>query len=133
MHVLTLELVDSHAHKSQDESVVRRSFEDLRYLGFMQFPGYRCRRSGGRHGAPCEDADRAPTAYPHQFCWYLASSLPTDDTISFLLPRIPTPFKWIIWIASAGIAEVPFLVGLFLSHNYTVFTSAFCRSLSFSI
>jgi hypothetical protein len=109
MHVLILGLVDSHAKKKYG-SVVRRSFEGLHLFGIMQVPGHRSRRSGGRHGAPCGHANRAPTTCP---LWYL-TSLPTSDTIPFLLFHIPTSFKCNIWIALAGIAEVPFFVGLFL-------------------
>jgi hypothetical protein len=54
----------------------------------------------------------------------MVSSLPTGNALPSLFHRLLMFFKCIIWIALASIAQVPVVVGVFLSLGNLVLTSS---------
>ena len=105
----------------KDERNVFHNSRELHHLACAQVPGQRCSHHGGRLNTPHYHADWAPATCAKGLNWYLVTALSTGDILSFLLHRMLTSFKCIMWIALAALAEVPLVVRPFPSLNNTGF------------
>jgi hypothetical protein len=125
---LFLLLPPPHTYIMAGARVVQCGFGHLRRYAYARGPGQLHRRSDSRRRALRGYVDWALTTLTQRFIWNMASPLSTGYAPLFLLLRVLTPFKCIIWIVLAGLAEVPPMVCLFLSFDITVFTSTTLRS-----